>query len=347
MRLESNTREKIRAILAQIDQLLLSDFPHPHSADALGQLKGFFSAQQNRLERAIQTGNSRTIRQACSTVNERIHQNLPILGFILRSTNVRNSFESYHVLLECARTLIGSSAKFILSSEWDYSPLTYPLTVSALPNYVLLGLPAFESGNALILPLAGHELGHSIWQKEDLETFYAGEVEGRAQTQIQTNWSACQKAFAEVAGAQPPDAKAFATDLFLSNIVAEIAALALSQAEEVFCDAVGCALFGASYLYAFHYLLAPDLAGPRSPDYPTLVVRSQYIADHSTLDAVALGFASYSAEFSDWPSQLGSRDSLLLQMADAASDGMAEALYARAQQMISTKAAAYLPNPDA
>ena len=56
--------------------------------------------------------------------------------------------------------------RLILSSEWDYSPFMYD-QITDLPSFVFIGLPACESANPLLLPLAGHELGHSVWVKND------------------------------------------------------------------------------------------------------------------------------------------------------------------------------------
>jgi hypothetical protein len=33
-----------------------------------------------------------------------------------------------------------------------------------LPDLMFIGLPACEADNALIVPLTGHELGHSLWR---------------------------------------------------------------------------------------------------------------------------------------------------------------------------------------
>src|SRR4051812_48828034 len=138
MSIEFNTRKKLGAFIAQIDHLLLSDFPHPASEDALKVMRAYFESQEDRLDRAKASNNTNLVAQTCVTINERVYQYLPILGFLLRSTNVRNSFEAYDAFAEIAANLIGGGAKVILSSEWDFSPVTYPLTVSALPQYVLL-----------------------------------------------------------------------------------------------------------------------------------------------------------------------------------------------------------------
>ena len=36
-----------------------------------------------------------------------------------------------------------------------------------MPGFVLIGLPAQESSNPLLMPLAGHEMGHIVWDAEN------------------------------------------------------------------------------------------------------------------------------------------------------------------------------------
>jgi hypothetical protein len=95
----TNTREKLRSIIAQIDQLLLSDIPHSSTADALGLFREFFLKSDELVDRAQTNGEPSLLLNACMTANERVAIYLPFLGFLLRSTNVRNSFESFDILV--------------------------------------------------------------------------------------------------------------------------------------------------------------------------------------------------------------------------------------------------------
>src|ERR1044072_377046 len=106
MHVKFNTRKKLEAFRGQIAHLLLSDFPHDSTRTALDLLDDFFKTQANRLNLASQSTNKKLISQTCITINERIYQNLPILGFLLRSTNVRNTFEAYYSFLRIAEALI-------------------------------------------------------------------------------------------------------------------------------------------------------------------------------------------------------------------------------------------------
>ena len=177
MTIELHTTEKLTAVVKQIEHLLLSDFPHESTRTGLELFATFFNEQITRINRAVAESERSALIRACMTANVRIAAYLPLLGFMLRSTNVRNSFECYDSLLQLAQRLIGQQAKVVISSEWDLSPLTYALSVPVLPGYVLLGMPATESSNALLLPLTGHELGHSVWTNENLEDKWAADVE--------------------------------------------------------------------------------------------------------------------------------------------------------------------------
>ena len=70
-------------------------------------------------------------------------------------------------MLEPSISPLRRTTRLILSSEWTYQPQVYP-EKDFLPSYVLIGLPAPESSNPLLLPLAGHELGHSLWRANNV-----------------------------------------------------------------------------------------------------------------------------------------------------------------------------------
>jgi hypothetical protein len=346
MEIEFNTRKKLLAFLSQTSRLLLSDFPHPSSESALELIKEFFDKQLDRLERAARSPDHTLPMRTCITINERIYQHLPILGFLLRSTNIRNSFEAYHAFVDMATALIGSSAKVIMSSEWDFSPLTYPMTVSVLPEHVLIGMPSSESSNALILPLAGHELGHSVWRNEKLENKWAAEVRQNARDQLKSRWSAFQNAFPEHSSLRPTDHE-LSNNMFLVHVQSDIVGLSLSQIEEIFCDAVGIQLFGASFAYAFHYLLAPSLGGSRALEYPPLASRAGFLANFGKVDLKALSFSDYASEFQDQQPNLPPRTEFISTAADNIGRAMAEKMYREAEQIVISKASRFVPDRDA
>jgi hypothetical protein len=90
--LQNHTIEKLAAVVRQIDTLLLSDFPYDSTKTALEKFKDHFLGQIDRVKRAAGGNNRILLVQACMTANNRILENLPYLGFLLRSTNVRNTF---------------------------------------------------------------------------------------------------------------------------------------------------------------------------------------------------------------------------------------------------------------
>jgi hypothetical protein len=163
------TREKLVSFNRQISELLAADFPIPRNREALVKLSGVFDGQLRRID-SIGIVSEAVRKAACAHINVMIRKFLPLLGFILRSTNVRNSFELADPITRLACHLLSRDLLFVLSSEWEFSPLTYSLSFEELHDVIFLGLPSFESSNALIIPLAGHELGHWIWREADISS---------------------------------------------------------------------------------------------------------------------------------------------------------------------------------
>ena len=170
-----HAQKRLRAFCAQISELLGSEFPYPQSKEALrylhrvfGQKLAFLSQRVAFLESVDANTNPEDYEQLVDLVKKRCidavtstFDYLPILGFLLRSTNVRNAFEAYWPLRRLARAVLEPgidekkrATELILSSEWDYSPLVYS-NIGHLKDFVLIGLPAPESENPLLLPLAG------------------------------------------------------------------------------------------------------------------------------------------------------------------------------------------------
>lgn len=315
--LVTHTIEKLSSFVRQIEHLLLSDFPHESTRDALKLFEVHFTEQISRVQRSAAGANRPLLTQACMVANSRIANYLPFLGFLLRSTNVRNNFECYDALLMLAQSLIGPHAKIIISSEWNMSPLTYALSVHILPGYVLLGMPAAESSNALILALTGHELGHSVWTSDNLENKWAPDVQKKIyeNNQIKT---------AKV----PPD--------FL--VINEISQYALRQMEETYCDAVGISIFGESFVHAFHYLLAPSFGGQRSLLYPPLQSRAQFLVDYGRVNVKSIGYDDFPAEFQETQPALTDDKKLVAAVSDEITKMLAPQLYKEAFEKVQSKA---------
>jgi hypothetical protein len=140
---------------------------------------------------------------------------------------------------------------------------------------VLIGLPACEAGNALIISLAGHEIGHSIWQHYKLEKTLTSEITKTLEDTYKANFSTLVSHLPFLKGQDPIQ------NLFSATYLGDSLDYLMSQCEEIFCDIIGIRLFGEGFLYSFLYLLAPN-RGNRSEYYPTLPSRATYLEDLAT-----------------------------------------------------------------
>ncbi len=320
-------QRKLESILRQINELKSSDFPHKDSREALDHLEQFFRANLTRIEKLPPAADAKLVEQLCVQINYDIFLYLPVLGIIIRSTNVRNPFEFFDPLIRLSRQVLGSDAKLILSSEWDFSPMTYPLVFDALPGFVLLGLPTVESENALAIPLAGHELGHSLWKRAKIEDAIQADLQSIVKANYVSNWAEFDTAFGK-----KHDVTQIDSDMFLRTTWAASYRLARSQSEEVFCDILGVRLFGEAFLDAFEYLLAPSLGGHRDLRYPALEKRAIYL----TKAAAKFGFQSaldYPDVFKDVTPNLDKQQAFLVRMADISTEKMVDLLLTQVQSI--------------
>ncbi len=267
-----DARARVTAVLDEIDRLKQSEFPYAHTREALELLENRFKWHQSVLGKAAAGSKSAAVHNACRDSLRELHVYVPILGFILRATNVRNAFEEYGPLQRLAHRVIGVDAKLIVSSEWEFSPFMYR-AITGLSGFVLIGLPAPESSNPLLLPLAGHELGHSIWEHENLEANYDKKIEkGILDELTGKRWEEYSKLY-------PQYTK---EDVKGENWIARLTwrpayTWALLQIEEMFCDFMGLRMFAEAYLYAFAYLLSPGTSGQRSLRYPNIKRRVSHL----------------------------------------------------------------------
>jgi hypothetical protein len=272
-------RRRIGAFLEEIKHVSESEFPYPDSEAALSQLRELFQRKYARLLQLDERSNLSVVTRECTLALGWLVRYLPRLGFILRSTNVRNAFELYGPIFRLAGKILEPNTilskrktRLLLSSEWDYSPLIFR-DDPELPNFVLIGLPAHESANPLLIPLVGHELGHSFWSKNELRRVFAPRVATAIVTIIsrQDRWSRYQSLF--------PQPSLTSGQLFTNRDAVQTwqqsLLWALKQAEETFCDLLGLKLFGTSYLNSFAYLLSPKLPFGRNMSYPSLTVRTR------------------------------------------------------------------------
>src|SRR5579872_782473 len=182
-------RRRYAAVLEEVERLKQAEFPYSHSRDALVELERVFQSQLDALNRLTPKSSPMVAKNACSQSLYSLFLYTPLLGFILRSTNVRNAFELYAPLLRLSRKILGPSTKLLLSSEWDYSPFIF-LPTADLPEFVLIGLPAQESSNPLLISLAGHELGHKVWQQQKLSARFDAQIRKALVTALENQfWS--------------------------------------------------------------------------------------------------------------------------------------------------------------
>jgi len=145
---------RLRSFLEELTHVADSEFPYNDSKEALNLLQVHFQNRLARLQGLDSKSNPDVVRQEAALALQALFVYLPLLGFVLRSTNIRNSFEVFGPLLRLSQDFLDvpgaphTPTRLLLSSEWDYSPLSYP-EIPELPGFVLIGLPASESSNPL------------------------------------------------------------------------------------------------------------------------------------------------------------------------------------------------------
>lgn len=329
------SKQRYNAVLSEIERLKNLEFPYDQIRDALGTLEQFFLRQQASLNKIKPPTSVAIAQNACGQSLGHLFNYTPFLGFILRSTNVRNAFEIYSPLLRMAKQLLGPDTKLLLSSEWDYSP--YVLTTPDLPEFVLIGVPAFESSNPLIMALSGHELGHNAWSRNSVIRKFGGDIESEVLNSLQGKFWPDFQSF------QPSAKKSdLTTDMFVRPAWLPALAYSQRQLEEIFCDAMGLRLFGEAFLHAFAYLLSPSVQGERFPYYPAVPRRAHYLA----AQAGRLGVdcpADYVSMFMDPMDITSPTNRLLCEVADDATERLWENV---SQEAVSIADAKNLPRRD-
>ncbi len=335
-----HTVRRVARFLDEIGRVGESEFPYKESSASLDLLRSFFAERLNLLESLRHKLNDpEAVKQECAVVLEELFEYIKLLGIIVRSTNVRNSFEIYGPLSRMASCLLDPGVptkyrniKLLLSSEWDYSPLTYP-HVAVLPDFVLIGVPAPESSNALLLPLAGHEFGHSIWPKRSMEDDYEPLIVNNLVEIILDDFGS----FKKISGMGDANEEEVRTNLDIVSFYASPTNWALSQAEETFCDFVGLRLFGTCYLESFSYLLCPRLPKARSRFYPPIERRAKNLALAATRFSVGLP-DSFSEAFDPEESlELSDVEKYKLDIAEKALENIIENIINDTQKYIDPK----------
>ncbi|MEQ1933352.1 MAG: hypothetical protein ABL962_05665 [Fimbriimonadaceae bacterium] len=100
--LEWFARDRIAQFRQQAVSVSESDSLFPSAEAALDAIKGALTGLEQLLDKAAEDGEGAgvsedddALNQACVTVNQKLSALTTYLGIILRSSNTRNSFESY------------------------------------------------------------------------------------------------------------------------------------------------------------------------------------------------------------------------------------------------------------
>jgi hypothetical protein len=337
MSLYHNSKHKLRNVYRTIDALLDGDFPISSGRNALRRLRDIFEEQERKLGRARKLSDDQTEKQIANILNVRIYETLPILGFILRSTNVRNAFELLEPLQHIADAVLQGRPQLLLSSEWDYVPFAYPQSLEDLRSFVLIGLPASEAATALLVPLAGHELGHAVWRNRGIGGSAHGTLQNRCEQLFKDNMSEFQRYFPDY------DSTDIVYKELLPESIAKAVEYAVFQAEEIFCDMFAYAIFGESYLYAFSYILAPGSGRARTSMYPSYSMRISVLKDIAVNEGVTLP-GTDALDFVDELPRQNPRDRFIARMAEKSVSEVIPDLWRNLTSLLSTGKVSR-PNP--
>jgi hypothetical protein len=270
MDIVETTVRKFEGALDRAEGLLAARLVQDDALAAVQRLLERFKTHRDSLVSDLANmANAEVVATRCDVALAELVRYTPLLGLIHRSKSSANPFEMYGPLLALGRQVIGREIRLVVSSEWDYSPFTMAHGTT-LDGFVFVGMPATIPDKALLIPLAGHEFGHSVWAVEDgratFEALVFGAVWDRIRERLHEVCSHCNVT---------DEAALLTLDGLRSWRTAR--SWALLQTEELFCDLIGFRLFGTAYAQAFAYLLAPGLADHRVPSYPVVRTRAEVL----------------------------------------------------------------------
>lgn len=269
-RILTYSQKRLAAFLKEIKRLQTLDFPYPSSKRALSSILDVLEPIEKVLVSLHSESDPDTVRANCVISLEKIAEFLPHVGFILRSTDVINTFEVYSPFRRICSKVLKPNVPLIMSSEWVYSPHLVA-RIPGLEDFVFIGLPASEAANPLLIPLAGHELGHAVWMNRIPVGQYSQKIRDEIFLFIRQHLTEYENAFGSTGARLQKEIGELDLEDLENWLPCEDWTLAHIQ--ESFCDFVGLRLFGESYLHAFAYLLAP-FPDSCSAKYPSLVRRA-------------------------------------------------------------------------
>jgi hypothetical protein len=259
------TLDRLSSVKNLIHTVAQNDFPFDDSRDALHAIEDLIDGQIEQLEDQItESSDLAATRTFCERANDDINTSLPVLGLLQRSADPIGAQELQWPLKELTKlALEDQQAKLVITSDWNYSPFTLIPTPVAQRKIVLVGMPVSEANNALVAPLAGHELGHNIWLSRSYGVNLSPDVS--ACVDSLKNWTRKDR---------------------LEGRYSMAFECAFYQVEEIFCDVIGLLLFRESYLHAFRYLLSADRESMRSGNYPSISNRTRILCESAKKSAI-------------------------------------------------------------
>lgn len=319
------TQQRVDKVLRLVRALKEHEFPHTDSETTLAFVESQFTEiRETLIHLDPNLHDPNTIRVNCRNALDAVFEYLPVLGFVARSSDVVGALELHRPLHRIVKRAVGPDAHLLLTSDWEYSPYTYVHHRLIQEGFVLVGLPASESSNGLIMPLAGHEIGHNMWYANSLDDHFAPLVsEALVAEIVNKRFKEFQEHFGTIEPSQVDD---------LAGRPYWVPAFAwtMAQCQEMFCDFVGLLLFRESYLHAFQYLLSPG-GGARDAGYPSMRSRARHLVGAAksrgieTQDAYA---DSFDEESSDPKAK---KEEFLLSISDTARESLIEELVKTAE----------------
>ena len=110
-----NTRRKIGSVRVLIQQSLEEVFPYSQGKSLLESIDKLLERRELAVTNAAPTLDPSVVNRLCQVSQETICQYLPLVGFVLRSTNIRNAFELYAPLLDLVQQALGPEANLVIS----------------------------------------------------------------------------------------------------------------------------------------------------------------------------------------------------------------------------------------
>lgn len=107
----------------------------------------------------------------------------------------------------------------------------------------------------------------------------------------------------------------------------------LSQIEETFSDFLGLLLFGEGYLYAFEYLVAPQLSGVRSTEYPDTLDRTKVLERYAS-EKLGIEVPQYADAFVSEAPKRAAEDIFMITVADDVVEQMRPQLFTEVEQIV-------------